>query len=450
MRTKITLLLASLLSPLAHSTDYYTTIRPIVERRCLHCHSGAGVSFPFGDVDGAYAFRAAMASAVKDRRMPPWMAAPGFQNYQHSLALSDAEMASFADWSKAGFPRGDKSNYKAVSARIAPFKADITITVADSAGFMPSQTERDDYRCFIVDWPVKSPHYVRGIELRPGNLRIAHHAIVYVVQSQHVAALRAMDAAEPGAGYRCFGGPLPDRMGEPQHADAIEKLHPGAVTGIQHNQFWLSHWAPGMSGYTLPTDTGMLINPNSALIVQMHYYTGFAIGQPDRGTQIGFQLAESVKKPAFNWPLTNTQWLQASHNKSLVVPAMSKASVSAQANLSGLDGYLASLSGLPKRSIRGLEVHSANLHMHLIGDSGKVHLIGPQQSEMLLSVPRYEFGWQRDFVFTKPKRIPLDQLDKWSIKVECTFANPSQQAVVGGYGSDQEMCYNFSLISIAR
>jgi hypothetical protein len=95
-------------SVLAQSADYYTSIRPIIETKCNHCHSGAGVSFAFGDLEGAYNFRAAMVGAVESRRMPPWMAAPGVQEYQHDLSLSTAEIAQFSNWAKLGYPLGDK------------------------------------------------------------------------------------------------------------------------------------------------------------------------------------------------------------------------------------------------------------------------------------------------------------------------------------------------------
>lgn len=434
----------------AVATDYYTGIRPIIERRCLHCHSGGGVSFAFGDLEASYNFRSAMANAVAARRMPPWMAAPNVQHYQADLSLSDAEIAAFADWAAANFPKGDVKQYRATPANVSAFKADVQFDVSGSKGFLPDQNARDDYHCFLAKWPVKQSQYVRGIEFIPGNLRIAHHAILYVIDGKFTAALDALDAAEPGPGYRCFGGPLPDRAGDPKVAAAFEKRFPGAIKNIQQGNFWLGHWAPGMSGYSLPKDTGILINANSIVIVQMHYFNGFARNQTDQITRIGVQLAKSVKKPAFNWPLSNIAWLDAANNKSLVVPAKQKTSVFTQANLAGLDTYLSAYAGVPMQEISGLEIHSANLHMHLIGAAGQVTLIGPKGEEPLLHVPRYEFGWQRDFVFDAPKIVPLNQLKQWQIRVDCTFANPTNEPVYGGYGSNQEMCYNFSLISIAR
>ena len=434
----------------AKAADYYTTIRPIIESKCLHCHSGKGVSFAFGDLDGAYAFRAAMTNAVAQRRMPPWMAAPGVQKYQHDLSLTAEDFAAFAHWGKANFPLGDKRKYRAQTAPLSVFKSDVSLLVPGSEDFLPEQSARDDYRCFLAPWPLKTPMYVRGIEVVPGNLRIAHHAILYVVDEKYATSLRAMDAEEKGAGYKCFGGPLPDRFGDPTQAAIFEKRFPKSIKEIQEHQFWLAHWAPGMSGYVLPKDTGMLVNPKSMLIVQMHYYTGFAMEQRDPGMKINFQLAKSVLKPAFNWPLTEQKWLNSTKNNSLIVPPMQSQSVSTEGSLANLDAYLAALSGVPKDQITGLEVHSANIHMHLIGASGEVTLIGPEGSEALLKVPRYEFGWQRDFMLVKPKIIPKEALAKWKIRVRCTFTNPNTEPVYGGFGSDQEMCYNFSLISISR
>jgi hypothetical protein len=323
--------------------------------------------------------------------------------------------------------------------------------VPSSKGFLPNQAARDDYRCFLVDWPLKTPMYIRGIELKPGNLKISHHAILYAVDGKHRSALIAMDNSEKEPGYRCFGGPLPDRFGDAQQKSTFEKNFPDAVAKIQANQFWLSHWAPGMDGYTLPSDTGMLVKPGSVLIVQMHYYTGFALDQRDSGTKIGVMLAKSVGKPAFNWPITNVQWLQAQSNKSLVVPPMHSSTVSTEASFAGLDQYISALSGVPVAQITGLELYSANLHMHLIGSSGRVTLFDPKgRGETLLHIPRFDFGWQRDFMFTKPKIVPTRELKNWRVKVECTFANPSEKPVFGGYGSDQEMCYNFSYIAVSR
>ncbi len=54
-------------------------------------------------------------------------------------------------------------------------------------------------------------------------------------------------------------------------------------------------------------------------------------------------------------------------------------------------------------------------HMHLRGKSFQFEVIYPdQQREVLLSVPRYDFGWQSNYILQKPLRLPA------GTKIECT------------------------------
>ena len=66
---------------------------------------------------------------------------------------------------------------------------------------------------------------------------------------------------------------------------------------------------------------------------------------------------------------------------------------------------------VPQDRIQGLEIHSANLHMHSFGHSGEITLTHDTgRVETLLSVPRWDLAWQRDFTFTAPKTIGRDAL----------------------------------------
>lgn len=46
--------------------------------------------------------------------------------------------------------------------------------------------------------------------------------------------------------------------------------------------------------------------------------------------------------------------------------------------------------------------------------------------------------------------MALDRLDATQLEVQCEFANPGAEPVYGGYGSKEEMCYNFSLLALAK
>lgn len=449
------LVFASVVSAAARKPDYHRDIRPLMEARCLGCHSERGVAFSMEDVEVGYQLGPAMAQAVAARRMPPWLAEGGHQDYVDDGSLSAAEVKLFADWADAGYPKGTpprQAKGKAVGAS-APeaFTADLSLDVLPASGYLPVQTRKDDYRCFVMDWPLTQPAYITGFRAAPGNLRVAHHLVLFAVEPQLAARMKELDAAEDGEGYQCFGGAVPDRLGEPDVRKAYEARYPNGVRELNLGNFWLAHWAPGMDGYRFPEGSGLRIEPGSVLVAQMHYYAGFAPGERDRNTRMEFQVAESVDKPAVNFPLTNYGWLDSRNNGSMVIPPGGRATFETSTRLGDLTRYIARVTKVPEAEIAGLELHSANLHMHAFGSSGRIGLVDATGGyETLLSVPRWDLAWQRDFTLATPKVYPRGALGDVRLKVECTFDNPGEQPVLGGYGSDEEMCFNFSYIAVRR
>ena len=135
----------------------------------------------------------------------------------------------------------------------------------------------------------------------------------------------------------------------------------------------------------------------------------------------------------------------------MVIPAGEQVSYSQTETLGNWTGYVSAVTGVPQDEIRALEIHSANLHMHAIGHSGRIYLTDRNgRRETLLSVPRWDLHWQRDFTFVEPKVFGFEDLERTHISVECKFENPKAETVYGGFGSDEEMCFNFSYIAVQR
>ena len=134
---------------------------------------------------------------------------------------------------------------------------------------------------------------------------------------------------------------------------------------------------------------------------------------------------------------------------SIRVPAGDSASVSLTEDLGDYIGYIASVTGVPRDRIDGIELHSANLHMHGIGKSAEVTLErAGAERETLLAIPRWDLGWQRDFTFVQPKVFTREQIAGTKLRLRCTYFNPKEKTVFGGLGSDDEMCFNFSYIAV--
>jgi hypothetical protein len=447
-------LLALALAVPAAAQDYYGDVRPLVERHCLGCHAASSLSFSFEDPEFTYSLGAAIVSAATERRMPPWLAEPGHQQYVDDPSLSTADLELLKSWAAAGYPKGEPvaATRNGSAAALAPgFRADVDLEVLPGGAYLPNPARKDDYRCFVLDWPLAEPAYITGFRALPGNLRVAHHLVVFAVQPAVAARFKALQEDEDGPGYQCFGGAVPDRLGKADARDAYNAKFPDGVRELHRGNFWLAHWAPGMDGYAFPAGTGIPMRPGMAVVVQMHYYSAFAPGESDQGSRMQFSVAGAVDKPALHVPVTRFRWTDAAENGSMVIPPGRRTRYEAGLDFEGLSGYLARHTGLDDAQVAALEVHSANLHMHSYGAAGTISLTDHHgHKETLLRVPRWDLNWQRDFTLVEPRTVRRPHFKQTRIAVECEFENPGDEPVLGGYGSDEEMCFNFSYVAVVR
>ena len=331
------------------------------------------------------------------------------------------------------------------------FHADLSLDVLPVEAYLPNQERKDDYRCFIVEWPYDQDMYVTGFMAKPGNLRVAHHLVNYAIGPEGAELVRKMSDEDEGPGHQCFGGPLPDKLGEDEYRASIDERFPGELDELIDNSYWLSHWAPGIYGLSFPENSGVLMRPGSLIVVQMHYYSAFAPGESDRNTTMHFQVAADVERPAVNHPLTGDTWLGRKEDITLRLPPGESKTYETSASIRHIADYAAQNLKIDPEEVAAIEVHSANVHMHDYGASGRTSLLTADgQKETLLHIPRWDLNWQRDFMFTEGKLIPRAEFEDSRIIIECTFSNYTDEPVIGGYGSDDEMCFNFSYIAVIR
>jgi hypothetical protein len=445
------LCLVSMSAMAGEDVEFYADVMPLIAGNCITCHAQDGVSFSFEDPEETYQFRAAIASAVAEERMPPWLAESGHQEYVGDYSLNDEEKSLIAAWARAGFPKGEVTASRFTSPEILEFQADVSFSIIPEGEYLPNQDRKDDYRCFLIDWPYEEDMYVTGFMATPGNQRVSHHLVNFVVGPEAADILRTISEEEAGQGHQCFGGPIPDSLGSKDAQAALEQRFPGAMDALYQNNFWLSHWAPGMYGEEFPDDTGILVRPGSVIVVQMHYYSAFAPGEADADTAMHFKLARHVDKPSVNLPLTNYRWLVSNRNETMTIPPGETATYEASESFDRVAGFAARALRIPPDEIDALELRSANVHMHSFGASGEASLLHASgKKETLLNIPRWDLDWQRDFLFEESKIIPKDEFERARLIVECTYANYSEETVYGGYGSDDEMCFNFSYVSVIR
>lgn len=395
-------------SPTDMALTYYKDAKPVIDEKCATCHKSGGIApFPLTTFAEVSAQKAAIEAAVSAGTMPPWMPAKSCGTYEKDRSLSDAQKSTITGWISAGAKEGNAADATAEDNQGGGLSR-VDLTLSMPTAYTPKLSP-DEYRCFIVDFPSAETTYVTGFGVKPGVAAIVHHVIAYLATPDTVAQYQALDKADPAPGYECFGGPGGG----------------GAPGG------WVGAWAPGSTGSDTPAGTGIEIPKGSKVIVQMHYNTSTAKPSPDQ-TQILLKIDPTVEKKAAVMPWTNPSWVA---KKTMDIPAHASDAKASWAFDPG--PFLGTITKGVLASNKPFTIYAAGLHMHTRGVTATTTITRKDGSDdCMLDIPSWNFHWQGDYTFTKPKQVnPGDKLS-----LECHWNNPGDVAVNWGEGTGDEMC----------
>ena len=208
---------------------WHADIAPIFAHSCDGCHTDGGIGTPqWSSPEEVAEWATPIASAVGARTMPPWRASSDCNTYVGDFSLTDAEVDAVLAWANGGAPLGDPATATDLTEPYSPptlDRIDLELRLEEPYEPVPVSGS-DDYRCFLMDWPYEETVWVTGYEMRPDNLQVVHHIIPYIISPDDVAQYRALDEADPGPGYTCYGGP-------------------GGEIDTLINTRWLGSWVPG-------------------------------------------------------------------------------------------------------------------------------------------------------------------------------------------------------------
>jgi hypothetical protein len=273
-----------------HAFALVWLIEPIIEQRWVSCHQAGQIGVgALASYDDVRVRSHVVVQQVESREMPPWFADAECNQYNHDPSLSDEEVGLFAAWHAAGAPAGDPADDTSAPPAPPPQLVDIDHNLTLPEPYTPDPNFEDDYRCFVIDWPEQVDTYVTGFGVRVDNATTVHHLIAYIASPSAVAEAEALDAAEEGPGYTCFGGPL---------------------TSMDGGTNFFGAWAPGVLDAAFPDGTGVPVLAGSKIVVQMHYNLVTHDGAPDQ-TGIVVTTADHVDKDAKFQFWANPGWLQS-------------------------------------------------------------------------------------------------------------------------------------------
>lgn len=381
----------SLLSGAAFAQPTWSRdVLPVIQARCQGCHTAGGIApFSLESYTEAAPHAAAIASYVESRTMPPWKADDACQPLKESRRLSDAELSVIVAWARGGAPEGDPAQARP-NPNSLPSLPWVDAELSMASPYTPSAARPDDYRCFVIDPKLPGERDLIGYDIVPGQRSLVHHVLLYGVGR---AEAERLDAAEPGPGYTCFGGPGSEGG-------------LGTVYGA---------WVPGTSATQYPEGTGITMPTDNVIVMQIHYNTGHSDGHaheiaPDLST-IKLQLAKGrVEKPAVIFPIADLNFT--------IPPKTSNFTTTVSFPFPAA----ATLYGMGP-------------HMHTRGRKITV----TADNTCLVNIPSWDFNWQQLYQFTTPLALKPGV----RLKLSCTWDNASDKSVRWGEGTEDEMCLNY-------
>ena len=362
--------------------SYHDTIAPILEERCVECHQIGGIGpWAMTSYDMIKGFSPMIREVIRTDRMPPWHSDPNIGSFLHDRSLTSNEIKTLVHWIEAGSPRGE--------------------------GYDPLADPRES----LPDWPLGVPD------------------LILTVPSFDVPATGVVDYQRP-----YVVNPLEE--GKWLRASTVkvgsrESVH-HVLTGYlkeipksgQSNEV---RWGASVGGYAVGAESmiareglGTYIPAGGAIGLQMHY-TPFGREVTDT-TQIGLYFYD--KRPPRM--LRNSVIMDFS----IEIPP-EKANHAETAYLE-----------FPKDA----ELFYAFPHAHYRGQSSTLAIRYPDgREEMILSLPKYDFNWQRAYEFKDPIKVPAGA----KLIARYTYDNSTQNAanpdpskkIVWGDQSFEEMLY---------
>jgi hypothetical protein len=339
----------------ADPPTFHKDVAPILFTQCATCHRDGQIGpFPLLKYADAKKRAKQIAGVTADRAMPPWKPDAGHIHFRDARTLTDKQIGTLKDWAAAGAPEGDAKD----SPPLPKFKdgwqlgkPDIILKLPEP--FTVPAEGRDIYQHFVFPLDLKKDIHVVGVECRPGNPKVAHHA-VGMLDSSGEARKRDATSKEPG------------------YAGLNQGFIPVGFT---------PGYVPGQTPRMFVKGSGITIKKGTDFVLQMHYHPS---GKEEKDqTEIGLYLSDT--------PPTNNMVVVAMASDEIDIPAGEKA-------FKAKDTFI-----LPT----DLEVESIWPHMHCVGKTVTVTAELPDgKTKDLLKISDWDFNWQDTYVYQKPFTLP--------------------------------------------
>lgn len=372
---KVAWLFAVSLSVSGEPPSFHEHVRPILQKRCVSCHSAGEIGpMPLTTFAEVRPWAAAIREAVKLREMPPWFADPHHGEFANDPRLSNEEIRTIEEWVTGGAREGKASaDRRTRVSSSTDLAADLVLPVPSP--FRLAAKAVAEYQYVILPLPLGGDRWVKAVEVRPSDRTVVHHAVLYVREK----GSDWLKGVRPGAWW------TPGPAMRAQTRETTQDI--------------LAIYTPGAPAMRCPTGMAKKIPAGSDLVLQVHY-TSKEVDAVDR-PRIAITFHKGV-------PSKRILTLQMGRDDLRIPPLEAD--------------YRASVSGTAPNDALLISLFP---HMHLRGSAFEFDVVGTDgRIETLLRVKPYRFDWQLSYVLKKPRLLAKGTRLRWTGYFDNSRNNP--------------------------
>jgi mono/diheme cytochrome c family protein len=379
------------------SVTFNKDVAPILFKNCVECHRpGEAAPMSLLSYKDARPWARSIREKVVSREMPPWHADPRVGQFSNDASLTRGQIDTITAWVDGGAKEGDPRDLPPAPKFVEGWsigQPDLILKMPEE--FTLEAKGPDEYHFFMVDPGFTEDKYVELAEARPGNRRIVHHILSYIVppppgvKSWKTPTSEEVDAyvdaqdpifyregflrrVKPNVSVFDDGCQLPNGGGGNQ-LDGSGKLRFGN---------FLTRYLPGTKPPIWEPGTIRRIPAGAKILFEIHYARTTGQIEKDRST-IGLVFAKQPPQKELMTAMVSNYYFR--------IPA-------------GAENHRVTSCWT---TLEDIHLVTARPHMHNRGKAMEIKVFYPDgRSEMLLNVPKYDLSWQTSYSFKQPVAIP--------------------------------------------
>lgn len=368
---------------------FYQDVLPIIQENCQSCHRPQGTNvggmvapMSFMSFSQVRPWSKAIAKQVQAHEMPPWHASEKFHGiFENERTLTDSEIATIVSWAETGAAKGRAPELLQDTPPTETEDGVWSIGVPDLVLAIEPFYVGDDvedlnisFTTVLTDADLPEDVWVQAIEYKAGS-EVVHHI--------------CNSAVPPGVGADDF--------------ETVERMGLGCI-------------APGSDLRFYPDSYGTLLPKGSTIRWGMHYHK-----EPGPGTgvwdtsQMAFIFSDVPVEHEVKFNIINSgsYWEVPPNHPNWVI-------------------------GTARTFEKPATILSFLPHMHFRGKAAEYKAFYPDgRTELLLSVPEYDYNWQTIYRLKEPKDIPAGT----RVEVKMWYDNTPEIAEPLGLISDRPVAF---------